>query len=112
MTELSLDVNVQALFVASAGFTDAIRTAELPFSRLIDVSLNVTPVTLVSDGSCVLSATVTLHLALYPSSSLTARISAEPALIPVSKPSFVTVTTEGLLEVSRIFLLAAFAGCT
>ena len=98
-------VHVTFLFVALSGFTVAVRVCGASPIVNTRVSLSrVTPVTFTG-------LTLTVHSAVFPSSSVVTVIFASPTPTAVTVPSF-TVATSGLSLVHVTFLFVALSGFT
>jgi hypothetical protein len=94
------------LFVAFKGVILAIRDDVAPGSIVNEELFRITPVTLIKGGVY----TVITHSAVYPPSTLVARMVVEPAATAVTSPELFTSAFPGIVEVQIIFLFVAFAG--
>ena len=106
-TDVLLEDQVTALFVALEGETVAVMVAVLPSSRLNEVLSNDTPVT-----ETVAGLTVTTQVAFFAPSSVVHVMVAEPADLAVTTPEVETVATDVLLEDQVTALLVALEGET
>ena len=104
-TDVLLEDHVMDLSVALEGVTAAVSVCVSPTGIDRDVLFRLTPVTEIFG-----SMTVTLHVAVFPPSSVLTVIVAVPFAIPFTSPDEDTVATNELLLAQVTFLFVAFSG--